>query len=554
MDNYDITYKARQIVQNAHVNYFIVLVFIGFFGVIPVLVSNSFLTLIITMCISVINQGMITASKKVYEEKSEEVNTYEDGLFGIFNFSKLFSTYFIYFCLKLFIILSMVLISILLLGVVIGTQWANSFNLTQQIISNQLDQLVVNFISNYGVILIFCLLLIVLGVIIIEFIFECLYFPTFYLLNDGLFNGLDALKKAREIMRGHFWQLVRLKFSFFWWVILSELLSYGVISFFVDSTTATMLSGLLNVVISTYLYGRRYQMAMYIFYEEVLKEKDDCKEIAEESIRKEFQFSNISSSKEYNKTSQQKEEDVLSIKTSNNFNEHLNHVEVAKGFIYLILYFSIVSNFCVYLFGILAKWGKITDLNFLNAYLNVVVDGIYLFIALLMFKDMFLQFLKGFKEQILPVLPKFILKWYGIILLGSFAGNLIITLFNGASQSANQSGIETIFGAYPIPIFIATVLFAPIVEEIVFRYIIFRIIRKRYIILSHLISAFLFGFIHVSSQVLIYHNFSELIQIFPYFFMGLVFSLSYEKNKTIAAPITLHFLNNLIATLLIFFI
>ena len=49
---------------------------------------------------------------------------------------------------------------------------------------------------------------------------------TFYIIADNpSISGSEAIKKSKEMMKGHKWELFVLLFSFFWWYVL------GVITF-----------------------------------------------------------------------------------------------------------------------------------------------------------------------------------------------------------------------------------------------------------------------------------------------------------------------------------
>lgn len=52
------------------------------------------------------------------------------------------------------------------------------------------------------------------------------YSMTFYIIADNpSISGSEAIKKSKEMMKGHKWELFVLLFSFFWWYVL------GVITF-----------------------------------------------------------------------------------------------------------------------------------------------------------------------------------------------------------------------------------------------------------------------------------------------------------------------------------
>ena len=124
--------------------------------------------------------------------------------------------------------------------------------------------------------------------------------------------------------------------------------------------------------------------------------------------------------------------------------------------------------------------------------------------------------------------------------------NSVVTIITGLNESANQNQIIDAFNQNPILIIFTTVIYAPIVEEIVFRGAIFRGLRsKTNFWISALISGLSFGMIHVFDS-LIAGNFLDLLYLIVYGALGFIFCYSYEKNKSIFAPILLHFINNFI--------
>lgn len=83
-----------------------------------------------------------------------------------------------------------------------------------------------------------------------------------------------------------------------------------------------------------------------------------------------------------------------------------------------------------------------------------------------------------------------------------------------------------------------TIIGAPIMEELFFRAIIFkRISRKFNIYIGMVISSLVFGFLHIE------------LAIIGAFIFGIVCCVLYIKYKNILIPITVHFFNNLIASL-----
>lgn len=86
---------------------------------------------------------------------------------------------------------------------------------------------------------------------------------------------------------------------------------------------------------------------------------------------------------------------------------------------------------------------------------------------------------------------------------------------------------------------ISSIIFAPILEELVFRGVLFNRLKIRIgIIPAMLISSFLFG---------IGHDFGGITSAFLF---GLCMCILYLKTDNILVPISVHFINNVVATLL----
>ena len=97
---------------------------------------------------------------------------------------------------------------------------------------------------------------------------------------------------------------------------------------------------------------------------------------------------------------------------------------------------------------------------------------------------------------------------------------------------------------------IAAVLFAPITEELFFRFFVYRSIEKINPVISHICVALLFGFFHVWDYILIEKSYIQLINMLPYICMSLGFSILYQKSKNIWYPISLHSVINLLAVIM----
>jgi membrane protease YdiL (CAAX protease family) len=132
--------------------------------------------------------------------------------------------------------------------------------------------------------------------------------------------------------------------------------------------------------------------------------------------------------------------------------------------------------------------------------------------------------------------------------------NALLGLVTNLETSENQQIIMEAFKQAPVYIIFVAVIFAPIVEEILFRGIIYRAFRYfKFRLIAVFMSSFLFGLIHVY-EPLLNGRFDDAWFIFVYMAIGLFMCFIYEKSGDILTPILLHMVYNAVAVLTLFFI
>lgn len=197
--------------------------------------------------------------------------------------------------------------------------------------------------------------------------------------------------------------------------------------------------------------------------------------------------------------------------------------------------------------------GIVLTENAATALLNVLLDGILVVISLLVFKNslktQFKDFCARFKDHFIYAFFKGPLIVYGC----SFVGGILSYLFNGNSTSENQALLEVLISDHFVLMLVASVMMAPIFEELLFRGTVFAWIYEYNPIVAHILSGFIFGFVHVMNAVLS-GNVGEFVQIFSYLFMGMGLSYLYEKTNNIYVPMITHALNNFIAVIMVMMI
>lgn len=141
-------------------------------------------------------------------------------------------------------------------------------------------------------------------------------------------------------------------------------------------------------------------------------------------------------------------------------------------------------------------------------------------------------------------------KSLSIMYFWMFVLNIIINLITQQATSDNQVNILNMSNSYPMVTFIMAVVLAPLVEEVVFRGVIFRKLRDHGYILAIIISSLMFGLAHVYSSLLS-GNYLDLLYIFTYSMLGYFLALNYERSGNIYISIGLHTAINFISMLLV---
>lgn len=136
------------------------------------------------------------------------------------------------------------------------------------------------------------------------------------------------------------------------------------------------------------------------------------------------------------------------------------------------------------------------------------------------------------------------------IVIGSFlalfaqgiAGAIEMYVFNVDPGSENTRQLQQIAEAFPIFILVFTII-GPILEEIVFRQVIFGAFYQRFNFwIAVLLSSLLFGIVH-----------AEMEHLLIYTAVGAVFAYLYVKTKRLIVPIIAHMATNSLAALPIIF-
>lgn len=141
--------------------------------------------------------------------------------------------------------------------------------------------------------------------------------------------------------------------------------------------------------------------------------------------------------------------------------------------------------------------------------------------------------------------------WLFLILMTvvfGFVSEMLRQFFGLVGQGLNQSNIQSTFQEQPLLIAVFACIIGPLVEELFFRQILLRYLRKS---LPIWLSVFLVGLVFALTHM---HNvsLSEWVSAVGYLGGGLAFSIIYVKEKeNIYYPLLVHILGNSLSLIIL---
>ncbi|MEG3258734.1 type II CAAX endopeptidase family protein [Streptococcus suis] len=138
------------------------------------------------------------------------------------------------------------------------------------------------------------------------------------------------------------------------------------------------------------------------------------------------------------------------------------------------------------------------------------------------------------------------IQWPNLLYIAFFIFQLLVPI----SESQNQTLVIQFVSAYPLVSFLSVVIFAPILEELIFRgllatYFFPKMVDMKAVGIYLAVTGSLFSLVHMPTTIL---------QFLIYFTMGLNLGWLYLIRRDIRYPIALHMLNNGISYLMILFL
>lgn len=220
----------------------------------------------------------------------------------------------------------------------------------------------------------------------------------------------------------------------------------------------------------------------------------------------------------------------------------LNKIDIIQVARYLIGYCFLYP----YLLGLIVNqpWMNVTSGNILVGLVYIVYFLVTVILSFNLYKEAFNTLKQHPFKLFLEVLPI----WLGMLVFVSLS-SIFISMLTGAMTPVNQEEVTKGILAMPYMYIPLAIIFAPVVEEGVFRGILYGKSKNR--LIGILLSCGIFGLLHCIDGLLA-GNSVEVLYVLVYGAQAYFLILGYEKTGNIAGSMMIHFLNNLMGCIIVF--
>ena len=225
------------------------------------------------------------------------------------------------------------------------------------------------------------------------------------------------------------------------------------------------------------------------------------------------------------------------------------HKDLFIALLSFLLYFmfSPIIKYIIELFHI-----DLTKLN--NVLLNIiliVIDLLLMGILFFIYRNEIFKDAKKYVSNKGKWFIKYLLIFLGSVLVMGIL-NVILAKITNLQTSENEKTVRELIQKFPVYMTFSTVLYAPFIEELLFRKAIRKIIKgndKTTKIIYILISAIIFGLLHVLT---LDASFYDILMGIPYMVVGLAFGYIYAKTDNLFATMQFHLMHNTLLLILQF--
>ena len=238
---------------------------------------------------------------------------------------------------------------------------------------------------------------------------------------------------------------------------------------------------------------------------------------------------------------QQPNHQVPAPKPRQPFQNLMRRGEKITGWIYFPIHLVVLPLFlpsvCYLLSG-----GKMPDSVTLNIWYFLVGLAFLLITQFRFLRDSYHVMTHNFRRALIAMLVSYFILMGGNVLL-----QMIMQIFGGMPGSPNDDAVTELLHQDMRRMVAATVIMAPIVEEVLFRGLVFGSIRPKSRVLAYVVSMVLFALCHVWQYAVAGQSLSPLLSGFAYLPIGFVLAFCYDYSGSIWTSIFFHMFYNALA-------
>lgn len=209
--------------------------------------------------------------------------------------------------------------------------------------------------------------------------------------------------------------------------------------------------------------------------------------------------------------------------------------KIVKNILMFIIYLAFDSSIIglFYVYGV--NYSSLPLIK--KIYVSFVSNILLMLLVFFVYRREIIEDFKDFKKN--HCLSKYVwIYLIGVLLMGF--SNVIIQKITNIEVGGNEETIRLLIKEVPLYILFSSVLFAPFVEEMIFRKCVRNIFHNKYLFI--LISGFAFGILHISD----FKSIGQVLMGIPYIIMGIDFAYIYYKTDNIFTTMIFHLCHNLL--------
>lgn len=215
---------------------------------------------------------------------------------------------------------------------------------------------------------------------------------------------------------------------------------------------------------------------------------------------------------------------------------HYDYKNALLGFLAIFAYFTLSS--------LEALPFSIAHVN-IDTIPNYVKIGYLMIYEILSMSIILLIFHKKIERDFEDILihhkeyySKYIKVWLIGLMVMLLSNSFIIFILQN-DMSGNESAVRSLFQISPLYIYLTSTLYAPCVEELVFRQGICNILGRNRLFI--LVSGIVFGGLHIIGNI---QTTTDILYLIPYSSLGIAFAYMLYKTDNIFVSMGFHFLHN----------